>query len=204
MKASIRGYFITGLLVIIPIVVTVWLTQAILVWLDTAFSLQIFTGRDIPGLGILLSVAIIFFAGVLGRNFIGNWAVEQFTKLVTKIPFIGSVYGSLRQVMLTLANTQGGKFGRAVLVEFPRAGSWTVGFVTNDQPHGEISQLVREPLVSVFVPTTPNPTSGFFMYVPRESVKPLNVSVDDAFKIIVSLGLIGPRGEVRAVKEEPK
>lgn len=202
MKKSLQNYFLTGLLVLIPIVVTVWLTQAILVWLDTAFPLQNIIGQDIPGLGILLSVAIIFVAGVLGRNFFGNWVVEQLAKLVSKIPFIGSVYGSLRQVMLTLANTQGDKFGRAVLVEFPKTGSWTVGFVTNDQPHPEISQLFREPLVSVFVPTTPNPTSGFFMYVTKESVKPLNVSVDDAFKIIVSLGLIGPRGEVRSVKQE--
>lgn len=201
MKASIRSYFIAGLLVIVPLVVTIWLVQAILVWLDAAVPLHVIIGEEIPGLGILLSLAIIFFAGILGRNFFGNWAVEQLAALINKIPFIGSVYGSLRQVMLTLANTRGDKFGRAVLVEFPREGSWTVGFVTNDQPHREIAQMFDTPLISVFVPTTPNPTSGFFMYVPRERVKALNVSVDDAFKIIVSLGLIGPRGEVRTVEK---
>lgn len=200
MKASIRSYFITGLLVIVPIVVTVWLTQSILVWLDAVVPLQAIIGEDIPGLGILLAIAIIFIAGVLGRNFFGNWVVEQLARVVSKVPFIGSVYGSLRQVMLTLANTHGDKFGRAVLVEFPKEGSWTIGFVTNEKPHAEIAQSFDKPLVSVFVPTTPNPTSGFFMYVPKESVKPLNVDVDDAFKIIVSLGLIGPHGEVRSVK----
>ncbi len=201
MKASIRTYFLTGLLVLIPIVVTVWLTQSILVWLDAVVPLHAIIGQDIPGLGILISIAIIFVAGILGRNFIGTWVMEQVARLFNRIPFIGGVYGSLRQVMLTLANTQGDKFGRAVMVEFPRAGSWTVGFVTNDQPHKEIASLFNEPLISVFVPTTPNPTSGFFMYVPKQSVKPLGVTVDDAFKIIVSLGLVGPRGEVRSAKE---
>jgi uncharacterized membrane protein len=201
MKTSLRAYFVTGLLVLIPIVVTIWVAQTILVWLDTAVPLEVIIGRDIPGLGILLSIGIILFAGILGQNFIGNWMMEQLAFLVGKIPFIGSVYGSLRQVMLTFSSTKGGdKFGRAVLVEFPKAGSWTVGFVTNDQPHAEISSQFNEALISVFVPTTPNPTSGFFMYVPKQSVKPLNMSVDDAFKIIVSLGLIGPSGEIRAVK----
>jgi len=200
MRTSIRNYFVTGLLVLIPIVVTLWITQSILMWLDQAFPLHVVIGQEIPGLGILISLMIIFMAGILGRNFFGNWAMEQFARLVSNIPFIGSVYGSLRQVTQTLGNTQG-KFGRAVLVEFPKPGSWTVGFVTNDQPHREIAQQFNEPLISVFVPTTPNPTSGFFMYVPKQSVKPLTVSVDDAFKIIVSLGLIGPRGEVRSVKE---
>ncbi len=200
MKASIRSYFITGLLVLVPIVITVWLTQSILVWLDTVVPLQAIIGQDIPGLGILIAISIIFIAGVLGRNFFGNWVMEQLARAVSSVPFIGSVYGSLRQVMLTLANTHGDKFGRAVLVEFPKEGSWTIGFVTNEKPHKEISQNFDKPLISVFVPTTPNPTSGFFMYVPKESVKPLNVDVDDAFKIIVSLGLIGPHGEVRSVK----
>ncbi len=203
-QASLRSYFITGLLVLVPLVVTVWLTQSVLAWLDAIVPLESIIGRDIPGLGIVITVALIFIAGVLGRNIFGNWAVEQLARLVAKIPFIGSLYGSLRQVMLTLADTQGDKFGRAVLVEFPRAGSWTVGFVTNENPHREISQQFSEALISVFVPTTPNPTSGFFMYVNRESVKPLNMSVDDAFKIIVSLGLVGPRGEVRTSGKEAR
>ena len=204
MKQSIRNYFITGLLVIVPIVVTVWLAQAILVWLDTAVPLQAIFGQEIPGLGILLSISIIFLAGILGRNFFGNWVMEQMARLINKVPFIGGVHGSLRQVMLTLANTQGDKFGRAVLVEFPKEGSWTIGFVTNEKPHREVAQNFEKPLISVFVPTTPNPTSGFFMYVPKESVKSLNVDVDTAFKMIVSLGLIGPHGEVRTVKGEAR
>jgi len=188
--------------VIVPIMLTFWLTQSVIIWVDEIFPLEQITGKDIPGLGALITIAIIFIAGFLGQNFLGAWFVEQLSNLVSKIPFIGSVYGSLRQVMTTLMNTQGDRFGRAVLVEFPKSGSWTVGFVTAAKPPIEVAKHLSQQHVCVFIPTTPNPTSGFFVFAAPENVKPLDLSVDDAFKVLISLGLIGPQGQLREVSRE--
>jgi uncharacterized membrane protein len=204
MKNQIRNYFVTGLLVIVPVMLTFWLTQAVIIWVDEIFPLEQVIGKDIPGLGALVTVAIFLVAGFLGQNFLGVWVVDQVSLLVSKIPFIGPVYGSLRQVMTTLMNSQGDRFGRAVLVEYPKTGSWTIGFVTAAKPPFEIAKHLSVQHVCVFIPTTPNPTSGFFLFVSPEGVKSLDISVDEAFKILISLGLIGPHGQIREVSAVPK
>ncbi|MGE3972939.1 MAG: DUF502 domain-containing protein [Bdellovibrionales bacterium] len=200
-RVRLRTYFVTGLLVIVPVILTFWLAQSVVVWVDEILPLEQLTGRDIPGLGLVLTLVIILVAGFLGQNFFGAWVVEQLSNLVAKIPFIGSVYGSLRQVMTTLMNSQGDRFGRAVLVEFPKEGSWTIGFVTASKPPREMAKHLSEKHVCVFIPTTPNPTSGFFVFAAPENVKNLDVSVDEAFKVLISLGLIGPHGQMREVSE---
>jgi len=204
LQSSLKNYFITGLLVIVPLIVTIWLAQSIVIWVDNIFPIERVLGINLPGLGILLTLALILLAGVAGRNFLGEWVVDQFSRLMSKIPFIGSVYGSLRQVMLTLVDTKGDKFGRAVLIEYPKENSWTIGFVTTEKPPSEIREHFDEDMLCVFVPTTPNPTSGFFMFVPKSRAKPLDITVDQAFKVVVSLGLVGPQGQLRKhIKDAP-
>lgn len=179
---------------IVPIVVTIWLTEGIVVYIDRIFPLETLFGVYVPGLGLVLAFVIILLAGVIGRNIFGAWFVDILSRSVNKIPFIGSVYGSLRQVMMTLADTRGDRFGKAVLIQYPQPGSWTIGFVTAKEPPKEMHKLFATPVSCVFVPTTPNPTSGFFLFVSQEQIRPIDLSVDDAFKVVVSLGLVGPHG----------
>lgn len=195
MKISLKNYFITGLIIIVPIAVTFWITVSLLMWLDEVFLFEKWLGVSIPGLGLVLSLAVIFLVGLLGRNVLGTWFVDQLSFLVNRIPFVGTVYGSLSQIMNSLVNQSGDKLGRAVMIEFPREGSWSIGFMTAREAPKALKKNFDQQMVCVFVPTTPNPTSGFFFLVPEKNVRFLDISTDEAFRIVVSLGL--------ASKEKP-
>lgn len=189
MKLSLRNYFLTGLIILVPIAITFWITYSLLLWLDQIFFFEVWLGISVPGLGFFLALLLILITGILGKNVLGNWFVNQLSLALNHIPFIGTIYGSLRQIMNSVMNTSGNRFGRAVLVEFPKENSWTIGFVTAMEAPKPVRRQFDQKMACVFVPTTPNPTSGFFFFVPMDKIKILDISVDEAFKIVVSLGL---------------
>jgi uncharacterized membrane protein len=207
-----RRYFITGLLIWIPIGITLWVLNFIVTTLDLSLSLlpvqwqplQVF-GRNLPGMGALLTVLVIVITGVLAANFLGQRLVGLWESLLSRIPIVRTIYSSVKQVSDTLLSPQGNAFRKALLIEYPRRGSWTIGFLTG-VPADEVRAQVAAPapgapdgpeMVSVYVPTTPNPTSGFFLMVRKDETIELDMSVDEALKYVVSMGVVVPSARVR-------
>lgn len=192
MRARLRRYFIAGLIVFLPVAITV----SIVVWLLRVVDrllgwiLPPVLGRAIPGLGLILSLVLIFLIGALATNVLGRRLVAFFDRLMLRIPLARSIYAATKAISDGIFLQRRAAFRRAVLVEWPRRGMYTVGFVT-----GEGAAIAGEPgtrLVNVFVVTTPNPTTGFVMFVPESETRPLPMSVEDALKIVISAGIISP------------
>lgn len=193
-----RKYFITGLLILVPLAITVWVLNLIIGTMDQSLLLlpeswrpEALVGFHIPGLGTILTLLIIFITGLATRNFIGRQVVSLWEGLLTRIPVVKSIYSSVKQVSDTLFSSSGNAFRKAVLVQYPRQGSWTIAFLTGI-PGGEVKNHLQGDYVSLYVPTTPNPTSGFFLMVPRADTVELDMSVDEALKYIVSMGVVAP------------
>jgi uncharacterized membrane protein len=193
-----RKYFITGLLILVPLVLTLWVLNLIIGTMDQSLLLlpegwrpEKLVGFHIPGLGTILTLLIIFLTGLLTQNVIGNYVVELWEALLRRIPVVNSIYSSFKQVSDTLFSSSGNAFRKALLVQYPRHGSWTVAFLTG-VPGGDVKNHLHGDYVSVYVPTTPNPTSGFFLMMPRADVIELDMSVDAALKYIVSMGVVAP------------
>ncbi|HNL22027.1 MAG TPA: DUF502 domain-containing protein, partial [Rhodocyclaceae bacterium] len=193
-----KRWFITGLLIWVPLVITAWVLSLIVNTLDQSLRLlpasfhpEQLVGFPIPGAGALLTLLMIFVTGFLTANFIGQKLVSWWEKLLARIPVVNSVYNSVKQVSDTLFAPNGNAFRKALLVEYPRSGSWTIGFLTG-QPGGDVANHLNGPYVSVYVPTTPNPTSGFFLMMPTEDVIELDMTVDEALKYIISMGVVAP------------
>jgi uncharacterized membrane protein len=149
--------------------------------------------RNVPGLGVILVAVVIFSTGVFVANMFGQWWVRQWDTLMNRIPVVRSIYTSVKQVADTLFSGSGHAFSKALLVQYPRQGSWTIAFLTG-KPGGEVAAHLHDDFVSVYVPTTPNPTSGFFLMMPRADVIELKMSVDDALKYVISMGVVVPGG----------
>jgi uncharacterized membrane protein len=193
-----RKYFVTGLLILVPLVITVWVISMIVGTLDQSLLLlppawrpEALVGFHVPLLGTIFTLLIIFVTGLVTRNFIGNQVVIAWERLLTRIPVVNSIYSSVKQVSDTLLSSSGNAFRTAVLVEYPRQGSWTIAFVTG-VPGGDVANHLKDDHISLYVPTTPNPTSGFFLMVPRAQTIELNMTVDEALKYIVSMGVVAP------------
>jgi len=193
-----RKYLVTGLLIWIPLVITLWVLNLIVTTMDQSLLLlpeewhpHTILGRDIPGIGMLLTVLIVLVTGLLARNFIGERLVVYWERLLGRIPIVRSIYSSVKQVSDTILSPNGQAFRRAMLVQYPRPGVWTIAFQTGT-PAAEIRRHVATDMLSVYVPTTPNPTSGFFLMVPRAETIELNMSVDEALKYVVSMGVVAP------------
>lgn len=200
-----RKYFITGLLILVPLAITVWVLNLIIGTMDQSLLLlpeswrpEALVGFHIPGLGTILTLLIIFLTGLATRNFIGRQVVSIWEGLLTRIPVVKSIYSSVKQVSDTLFSSSGNAFRKAVLVQYPRQGSWTIAFLTG-VPGGEVKNHLHGDYISLYVPTTPNPTSGFFLMVPRADTIELDMSVDEALKYIVSMGVVAP--EMQADKK---
>ena len=203
-----RKYFVTGLLILVPLVITVWVISMIVGTLDQSLLLlpvawrpEALVGFHIPLLGTIFTLLIIFFTGLATRNFIGNQVVRAWEMVLTRIPVVNSIYSSVKQVSDTLLSSSGNAFRTAVLVEYPRQGSWTIAFVTG-VPGGDVANHLQADYISLYVPTTPNPTSGFFLMVPREQTIELDMSVDEALKYIVSMGVVAPEHVSKKTKLE--
>ena len=201
-----KKYVLAGLLVWLPLAVTIWVLQAALGLLDGVFGWFLKAGKAIlpieaaplidllariPGLGVIVMLAGLLLTGVFATNMIGQWWLRQGSRLLNNIPIVKSIYSSVKQVSDTLFSSSGNAFREAVLVEYPRQGSWTIAFVTG-RPGGEAAVHLKGDYLSVYVPTTPNPTSGFFLMVPRADVIVLQMSVDEALKYVISMGVVAP------------
>ncbi|HEX2012540.1 MAG TPA: DUF502 domain-containing protein, partial [Roseateles sp.] len=201
-----KKYIITGLLVWLPLAITIWVLLWVLGIIDGVFAsllsaLQAVSPasahhsieglRHVPGLGLVILVGALLLTGVFVANIFGQWWLKQWHRLMSNIPIVKSIYSSVKQVSDTLFSSSGNAFREAVLVQYPREGSWTIAFVTG-RPTGEVAAALGGEHVSLYVPTTPNPTSGFFLMMPRESVRPLAMSVDEALKHIISMGVVAP------------
>jgi uncharacterized membrane protein len=208
-KATFKSVFLTGLLVLVPLAITLWVLNLVIGTMDQTLLLlpeswrpeRLFHMR-LPGLGAVLTLAFIFVVGVLTHNFIGQKLVEWWNALVRRIPIVGPLYSSIQQVSDTLLSSNGNAFRKALLIEYPRKGSWTIAFLTGI-PGGDVVNHLQEDHVSVYVPTTPNPTSGFFLMVPKSEVIELDMTVDAALKYIVSMGVVAPAANARRPIDPP-
>lgn len=194
-RHKLRNKFIAGIAIVFPIGVTVVLLRMMFKWLDDLFAPLAFrlTDRPIPGLGIISTILIVFGVGLLVTNIIGRAFVSFGEYLVAKIPLIRNVYYGAKQFLETLTTEQRRTFTQVVLIEYPKQGSYTVGFVTAETT-GEIQEKISEPLINVFVATTPNPTTGFLLLVPQKETIVLPISVEDGIKMVVSGGIVHPPG----------
>ena len=193
-----KKYFITGLLIWVPLVITVWVLSVLVGTLDQTLLLlpddwqpRVWLGFNIPGLGVLLTLVVVLVTGMLGANIIGQRLVRVWESLLSRIPVVKSLYSSVKQVSDTLFSSSGQAFRKALLVQYPRQGSWTVAFLTG-QPGGDVANYLTGEYVSVYIPTTPNPTSGFFLMMPKADVVELDMNVDEALKYIISMGVVPP------------
>lgn len=196
--SRLRRYLAAGLLIWIPLGVTflvvrflIRLMDRTLDWLPTAWHPDSLLGFHVPGLGIVLVVLVVLVTGVVAANFFGRQLVSLWESLLRRIPLVRSIYTGVKQVAETMLSDSAQSFRQVVLVEYPRRDSWTLAFMTGRPPR-EVRQRLGEDAVSVFVPTTPNPTSGFFLMVPRDDIIALDMSVDDGLKMLLSLGVVTP------------
>jgi len=197
-----KRYLIAGLLVWAPLGITIWVLHFLVATLDQTLEVLPETwnpdrliGFHIPGLGVVLSFLILLATGVVAANILGARLILVWEALLGRIPVVKSIYSSVKQVSDTLLSDKGNAFRKALLVEFPREGSWTIGFLTGT-PDRSVAPHLPGDHVSVYVPTTPNPTGGYFLMLPRSRVRELDMSVDEALKYIISMGVAAPRGTV--------
>jgi len=197
-KGALKKYVITGLLIWIPLIITLWVLKVIfdtldgsLLLLPESFQTEHWLGVHIPGLGAILTIVVIFLTGVLATNFVGAQLVEFWHDILQRIPVVNSIYSSVKQISDTLFSSSGQAFRKALLVQWPHPGMWTIAFMTGT-PGGDVVNHVPADCVSVYVPTTPNPTGGYFVIVRRADVIELDMSVDQALKYIISMGVVPP------------
>lgn len=194
----IRRWFIAGLLVWLPLAATVLVLQLLVNFLDRSLLLlppswrpEALLGFDIPGLGIILSLLLVLVTGFLAANIVGRRVVDLGESLLARIPLIRSVYSGVKRLAETVFGDSGTSFRKVLLVEYPRRDCWTLAFQTG-APVGEVQERTARDLLTVFVPTTPNPTSGFVILLPKEDVIELDMSVEDGLRMVISLGVVTP------------
>ena len=213
--ASLRSNFLTGLIIIAPISLTAWLMWSVVGWIDsrvwaivpdtyqphryiqTLFNIQLNDQVDIRGVGLIVFLIFTLVIGWLGKGFFGRSLLRYAEGLVERMPVVRSVYGGVKQIAETVFNQKNNSFDKACLIEYPRKGIWAIGFIAT-KARGEVTNHApkNDELVSVFVPTTPNPTSGFMLFLPSKDIKELNMSVEEAAKLVISAGLVYPNEKV--------
>ncbi|MBI1942840.1 MAG: DUF502 domain-containing protein [Betaproteobacteria bacterium] len=195
-----KKHLITGLLIWIPLVITIWVLKLvvdtldqILLLLPPEFRTENWLGFHVPGMGVVMTAVIVFLTGIFATNFFGARLVELWHEVLHRIPVVRSIYSSVKQISDTLFSSSGQAFRKALLVQWPREGMWTIAFLTGT-PGGTVAEHVKGDYLSVYVPTTPNPTGGYFVIVARKDVIELDMSVDAAMKYVISMGVAPPNG----------
>ncbi len=194
-----RNYFLAGVIVVAPISITFFIVWQVVQVVDTnvgkllpdRYNPETYLPFSVPGLGVLLMVGLITLIGMVAAGFVGRTVMRTSERLLNRMPIIRSIYGTLKQIFETVFSHSSQSFREVVLIEYPRRGIWAIGFVTG-RTRGEIQTRVEPELINVFLPTTPNPTSGFLLFVPREEVFHLDMSVEDGIKMVISSGIVAP------------
>jgi uncharacterized membrane protein len=193
-----KKYLITGLLIWIPLVITLWVLKLVvdaldqtLLLLPPAFQTENWLGLHVPGMGVVMTLVIVLLTGIFATNFLGARLVHLWHEVLHRIPVVNSIYSSVKQISDTLFSSSGQAFRKALLVQWPREGMWTIAFLTGT-PGGDVANHLHGDYVSVYVPTTPNPTGGYFVLVARRDVIELDMTVDEALKYIISMGVVPP------------
>ena len=195
-----KKYVITGLLIWIPLVITIWVLKLVVDALDQTllllpreFQTEIWLGLHVPGMGVVMTFVVVLLTGVFATNLLGARLVRLWHEILHRIPVVNSVYSSVKQISDTLFSSSGQAFRKALLVRWPHQEMWTIAFLTG-RPGAEVSAQLQGDYISVYVPTTPNPTGGYFVVVARKDVIELDMSVDEALKYIISMGVVPPGG----------
>ena len=197
--ATLRNYFFAGILVTAPIAITLYATWGFLKFLDHKITPLIpkiinpnsYLPLDVPGLGLVIAIIFFIIVGWFTRNFFGRLIVRTSEKVMRRVPVINSIYGAIKQIFETVMASQSDAFKEVVMFEYPRKGTWVLGFVTG-QTKGEVKAMIKDDTVNVFVPTTPNPTSGFLLFLPKKDVTYMDMTVEEGIKMIVSGGILTP------------
>jgi len=195
----LRTYFLAGLLVVAPVGITFWLCWIVLKFIDTrvtplipaAYNPNTYVPFDIPGLGLVIFLVVLTIIGALTRLLLGRWIVHGGEHLLSRMPVVRSVYAATKQIVEAVLAHQSDAFRQVVLFEYPRRGSWAIGFVTG-KTVGEVQNVTQDEVINVFLPTTPNPTSGYLLFLPRRDLVVLSMSVEDGIKMIISGGIVTP------------
>jgi uncharacterized membrane protein len=197
-SGRLKKYFITGLLIWIPLAITIWVLKLVVDVLDQSLLLlpdrlhtENWLGIHVPGLGAILTLVVILLTGIFATNFFGAQLVRAWHQVLNRIPVVNSIYSSVKQISDTLFSSSGQAFRKALLVQWPHPGMWTIGFLTGT-PGGDVTRHIPADCISVYVPTTPNPTGGYFVIVPRKDAVELDMTVDEALKYIISMGVVPP------------
>ena len=197
---KIKNYLITGIIVTAPIAITVYMSYHLVVWINDVTSRLIpqrwtignFVPYAVPGLGLLLLLVILFLIVMLTTGYVGKFFVRLGEKIIRKMPIVSSIYSLMKQIFETFLSQKSRSFSEVVLVEYPRKGLWTIAFVSKDVTGGEIENKVKQKTLSIYVPTTPNPTSGFLIFIPENDVIKLDMSVEEGIKYVISCGIVTP------------
>ena len=216
-RRRLRNYFVTGIAVSAPLVITAYLVWTIISWIDSkltpllpaAYNPNTYLPFSIPGVGLVMAVVVLTLMGFLTANIFGRVLIDATERILGRMPVIRSIYGTTKQVFETIAAQNSTSFKEVVLVEYPRTGLWAIAFVATETK-GEVAKVSTEPMVSVFLPTTPNPTSGFLLFVPRKDLITLDMTIEEGIKHVISAGLVAggdgkakPKGKPLQDEEGP-
>ena len=215
MRRSIKANFIAGLVVLLPLFLTIWLLWKLFLLIDgilndsvrlllgNVLNIHFFRTHDIPGLGFIVLIVLLFFAGLIARNIVGRQVVGVANRIMARIPLANKIYNAINQIAQAFLTGKREVFQKAVLVEYPRKSMYSIGFYTQDT-HGPVQDALPEDVISIFLPSTPNPTTGFLLFVPKSDVIPLNLSVEEALKLVISGGAIVPSSPISGGRTPPK
>jgi uncharacterized membrane protein len=206
---KIRGYFLTGIIVTAPIGLTFYVSFLFIGFIDSKvrniipvkYHYDNILPFEIPGIGLLIVFIMLTFIGFLTAGIIGRYIIKLGERIIARLPIIRSVYGALKQIFESVLKTSSKSFREVVLIEYPRKGIWAIGFITGDT-QGEVQETSKDELVNVFLPTTPNPTSGFLLFVPRKDLRVLNMNVEEGIKMVISGGIVTPKFKKKYMKNK--
>ena len=206
---KIRGYFLTGIIVTAPIGLTFYVSLLFIGFIDSKvrniipvkYHYDNILPFEVPGIGLLIVFIMLTFIGFLTAGIIGRYIIKLGERIIARLPIIRSVYGALKQIFESVLKTSSKSFREVVLIEYPRKGIWAIGFITGDT-QGEVQETSKDELVNVFLPTTPNPTSGFLLFVPRKDLRVLNMNVEEGIKMVISGGIVTPKFKKKYMKNK--